>query len=213
MKKIVLASALALCSLGAFAQDNYSVYVQGGTEGAGIGLGYIINQSLGVRGEINGINISHSFTSGANTYNANASLKSFDAYLDYFPFDNSFRLTTGLVFSDSNITGNANGSNVTINGTNYTVGAGQSVNADVKFASVAPYLGIGFGHSPRSTGLSVFGDIGVFYANPTATLNVSPGLASTVGAANIAAEQSTLQGYANNLRFYPVAKLGVSYAF
>ena len=215
-KSLIAVIALGCMTSAAFAQSpDISLYTQVGTEGVGLGVGTHLTDKLGARAEINGFSMSRSVGIESNTYQAKAELKSAAGYFDLFPFEkSSFRLTTGVVFNDSSLHGNATGSNVNINGTSYSVGAGESLNGRIKLASVAPYLGIGFGHEQQDkAGFSVFGDVGAYYANPKAELNATPGLASAIGAANLAAEQAKLQSYADRLKFYPVVKVGVAYRF
>ena len=99
---------------------------------------------------------------------------------------------------------------VTINHVQYDA-SGQWAKGTIKFKSVSPYLGLGWGHRPERGGFGFFGDLGVAYGKPTVTLNVSDGLRQAAGDANIAAEQATLQDKANKAKFFPVLRIGVDY--
>jgi hypothetical protein len=59
--------------------------------------------------------------------------------------------------------------------------AGESVDAEAKFPSFAPYLGIGFGHAQSSKGLGVHFDAGVAIGKAEAKITASPGLAGRGG--------------------------------
>ncbi|MBL0093530.1 MAG: hypothetical protein IPP50_15065 [Piscinibacter sp.] len=71
-------------------------------------------------------------------------------YGDYF-LGSSFRFTAGALIGQRKASGNGVATNgtITINGTTYPA-AGESVDAEARFWSFAPYLGIGFGHAQVS---------------------------------------------------------------
>ncbi|WP_051229352.1 hypothetical protein [Paludibacterium yongneupense] len=81
----------------------------------------------------------------------------------------------------------------------------------MKFPTVRPYLGFGFGHTPRK-GLGFYSDLGVAYGKPSVDLSASQALQQQA-VNDIATEKSDLESKANRLRYMPVLNVGVSYVF
>jgi len=89
-----------------------------------------------------------------------------------------------------------------------------TASATVKYPSVMPYLGIGFGHKPVTTrGFGFMADLGVAYGRPHVSYTVSPALLALAGANNVNAEEQDISNTANRYRFYPIVQVGVSYRF
>ena len=91
--------------------------------------------------------------------------------------------------------------------------AGESVEAEAKFPSFAPYLGIGFGHAQSSKGISFYFDAGVAIGKADAKITPSAGLLAAAGQSNIDAEQRNLQESVDKLKFFPTVKFGLGYSF
>jgi hypothetical protein len=216
-----LAAGLFTLIAGSAHADGFSplgdLYLQGGTQGGGIGYAFPLTSWAGLHADINGAGFSHTFSSGGNTYDAHAHLLSGGTYLDLFPFAaSSFRVTAGAFFNDDTLTGNAVPTNGTYTFNGLTVPAipGATATATAKYPSVMPYFGIGFGHKPVTTrGFGFVADLGVAYGRPHVSYNVSPVLVALAGANNVAAEEQSIQQTVNRYRFYPVVQIGVSYRF
>ncbi len=215
MKLRIVAAALAvgLVATGARAGD---LYLQGGTQGVGIGYAQPLSSWAGLHADINGFGLSHNFSAGDLDYDARLHLFNAGTYLDLFPFSSSsFRLTAGVLFNDDYIDGHAvsqNGS-YKINGSSYYA-PNASVSARVKYPTAMPYIGLGFGHKPvTKRGLGFTADVGVAYGRPRVDYNVSPDLVAAAGAANVAAEEQKLRDKVDRYRFYPIVQLGLSYTF
>jgi len=193
------------------------LYLQGGTQGAGLGYAIPITPWFGMHADINGFGLSHQFSSGDNTYDAHLHVLNGGTYLDVFPFRGSgFRITAGAMFDDDTLTGNAiaNNGTYTFNGTTVLAPPGTSATATLRYPSVMPYFGLGFGHKPGNTaGFGFIADLGVAYGVPHVDYDVSPALVNAAGANNVDAEEQSLQNTANRYRFYPILQLGVSYHF
>lgn len=111
-------------------------------------------------------------------------------------------------------TGNAVATNGTlsINGSSYPA-AGESVGAEAKFPSAAPYIGIGYGHHQPTKGSGFYLDLGVVIGKAKTTISPSAGIVAAAGQANVDAEQRKLQDSVDKLKAYPVLKFGFSWAF
>jgi hypothetical protein len=213
MKK-ALAILATIGSIGAVASANAAeIYSQIGTEGIGLGAGTALNDSVGLRAEFNYGSLNHDFTVSEIDYDAKVKPKAAGVYGDWFPTLSAFRLTAGLNFNKSRV--NATGTSdttLTINGQQYSA-AGEAVYATIKWPSVMPYVGVGFGHGAAEKGWGLFADIGVMVGKPKASLSASPGLLAQVSSDQLEAERRKLQDKADDFRVYPVLKIGVSYAF
>jgi len=212
----IIASAITLSAsftASASGSDRNEIYAGVGTLGGTLGYGYGLGNHSGIRVEGNYLNYSRSFKSSSEKYQGTLKLGTLGAYYDLF-FAGPIRLTGGLLFGSNHFDGdvNASGGSVTINHQQYSA-AGQYARVKVKFPSVSPYIGLGWGHRPERGGIGFFGDVGVAYGSPTATLSVSSELAQAAGSSNLASEQSSLQHDANKLQFYPVVRLGLDYEF
>jgi hypothetical protein len=217
MKKWVAAwvAAFAACS-GSIAHAS-EVYGQVGTEGVGLGYGYSFASMANVRAEFNGFSFSHGFNAGDLHYDGTIKLYHGGLYGDFFPAPSvvPFRVTAGLLIGGDEFDGTASpiGGTITINGTAYAA-QGEQVQAKVTLPTVRPYIGIGFGHSPiAKKGFSMFFDAGVAYGRPHVELDVPANIVAEAGQANVNAQQQQLQDKADNWKFYPIVKVGVSYRF
>ncbi|CAE6822050.1 hypothetical protein R70006_06248 [Paraburkholderia domus] len=217
MKFHFVAAALAAGLVASAAHaDVGDIYLQGGTQGIGIGYAQPLTSWAGLRADLNGFGLSHTFHAGDLDYSGRLHLFSAGTYLDLFPIkSSSFRVSAGLLFNDDYARGNAvsdNGS-YTINGTSYYA-PGSTISAKVSYPTVMPYFGLGFGHKPVTTrGLGFTADLGVAYGKPHVDYQVSPQLVAIAGADNINAEVQSVQSKANRYRWYPILQVGLSYRF
>jgi hypothetical protein len=210
---LVFVGALALSAAApVMAQE---VYLQGGTQGVGVGAAFGLSSWLGVHADVDGFGLSHNFHAGQNEFAAHLSLRQGGAYLDLFPFSGSgFRLTGGVLLNDDELSGDAVPTNGTYNFNGQLVPAipGQSAHLSVKYPTAMPYLGLGFGHKPSGKGFGVTADLGVAYGRPRVDFSVSPELAA-LAAANVAQEEGQIRDSIEHYQFYPILQIGVSYRF
>jgi hypothetical protein len=212
-KLLIVALAVAVGSLCQPAHASNEVYLGAGTTGIAAGYGHSLSAHTSVRVEGNYLNYSRSFNTSSAKYNGNLKFADVAAYYDMF-FAGPFRLTAGLMVGSHSLDadGKATGGTITINHQQYDA-TGQWVHAKAKYSTVRPYLGLGWGHRPEHSGFGFFGDVGVAYGKPSVSFNVSDGLRLAAGDANIAAERASVQSKADNLKFYPVVRVGFDYEF
>lgn len=204
-------AAVAFSTTAAHASDE--VYFGAGTTGATAGYAHSLGARTGYRVEANYLNYSRDFNTNDARYNGKLKFADVAAYYDVF-FAGPFRVSVGLMIGSHKLDalGTATGGTVTINHQQYDA-SGEWVHARAKYSTVRPYLGLGWGHRPNHTGFGFFGDVGVAYGSPDVSFSTSPGLQAEAGAANIEAERQHVQDKADNLRFYPVVRVGVNYTF
>jgi len=175
-----VACGLLLAAQSASAQE---VYGKVGILGIGAGYSHSINQHFGVRADFSTVGtIDRDGTADKLDYDAEFKANQLGLYGDYFPFGGSFRLTAGLHSRklEAAINGRANaGGTINIGGieTRNPLDAGDTAQGKVKWDSVAPYIGIGWGHHAKEgRGFGFIADIGVSFGSPKTTLSVSNSL-------------------------------------
>lgn len=216
MKKIIFAAAFSALTLPAYADVTINGKVS--TLGLGMEVAFPMAQSIDGRIGLNRYkyNINKTSTSNGLTtdYNGDLNLSSLEALADWHPFAGSFRMSGGLIYNNNsvNMTARPTGGTVNVGGTAYPINtSGQSVNAAIEFKKVAPYLGIGWGRTPKNTGLSFTSDIGIMYqGSPKA--NVTTNIPN-VTSADISQANSDLNSSMSSYKFYPVISIGVGYTF
>jgi hypothetical protein len=220
--RIAFALIAGLSASMAHAVQTGDVYLQGGTQGFGLGYAQPLNQWFGLRADVNVGSLDHNFTAGDLNYDAHLHLFGVGTYADVFPlsgqgrFLSGLRLSGGLLFNNDYLSGtatpNASG-NITINGTTYNL-PNASVSARLKEPDVMPYLGIGWGHQQTTKrGFGLTADLGVAFGRPRVDFTASPDVIAAAGAANVAAEEQNVQNKAGQYHIYPIVQVGLTYRF
>jgi hypothetical protein len=224
MKKTTLTLALSAALFGfagsASAVD-MGVTADVGTTGVGAHLVFAMQLNMNARVGVSVLNYNYSGSSSQADYDFKLKLQTFDALLDYFPLNNGFRVTGGLVYNGNKIDANmkpSNGTQYVINGTTYSAAQAGTISGSVDFKKIAPYLGIGWGNPVAvKKGWGFSGDLGViFQGNPSTTLT-SRGCGAPVDctklATDVAAEKVNLDNKLSDFKIYPVVRVGAAYGF
>jgi len=200
-----------------------------GTLGGGLEYVHPITSKFAVGIGINGLSLSESFEDTDVNYDADLNIHNFSIIGDYHPFANGFRLSAGITNNGNEFELKAQPAadeSIEINGVSYNVGETiESLDGTIGFESIAPYIGIGWGHAPKSgKGWSFDADLGVlFQGSPEVSLsaNCIATIPTAVGAVDpcatltndIAAEEASLVSDSEEFDMYPVMSVGVSYTF
>ena len=218
MKKIIAGLSLALASLSAQAVET-AVGLTAGTFGAGAEVTFGINENIAIRGLFTSIDIDESVDADDVDYDASLDLGGFGVMFDYHPFGGKFRVTTGLLKNDFELSGTARPDTpIEIGNSNEFFGgtAGDRIELDIDGSGTVPYFGIGWG-SPASEGFPIgFGvDIGVIPMSPDVDVELFTGnaLATSVGQNSISEEEDNIQNDLNEVELWPVVQLKASYRF
>ena len=214
MKNFVSSSLIGLLALAGAPAHAGESYAGVGSTGFELGYGFKLQSSVGLRAEANFLNIAHNFNNNGADYTTKLKFSNVGAFCDYFAAG-SFRLTGGVLLGKRKLEGNGvtTGGTVVVNGTAYPAPAGERVTVTDTFPSATPYLGIGFGHGQGSSGLGFYFDAGVAIGKSDVTIVATPGIVAAAGQANIDAERARVQDRLNQLKAYPVIKLGIAYAY
>ncbi len=215
-RALVAASTLLLVSGALLPASARATELFGGlgTTGVELGVAERVGGAAGLRMSAEFLKVGRNFESDGATYDTKLKFSSLGLYGDYFITGGGFRLSAGAVIGTRKATGNAVATNGTlsINGSSYPA-AGESVGAEAKFPSAAPYIGIGYGHHQPSKGSGFYLDLGFVIGKAKTTLSPSAGIVAAAGQANVDAEQRKLQDSVDKLKAYPVLKFGFSFAF
>lgn len=193
------------------------VYLQGGTQGGGIGAALPLTSWLGVHADLNGFNYSHEFHAGGNKFDGDLKVRHGGLYLDLFPIPNTgFRVTAGALFNRDRLDGTIvpeNGA-YKINGTSVPASLfpGQTASVEARFPTVMPYAGLGWGHKPVSKGFGFVADIGVAYGKPSVDFNTPAGLAQLIPT-QLKEEEDSIRHSIQKVKIFPIVQIGISYRF
>ena len=214
MKNILLAFAVSTVSICSHAGDLYGGV---GFPGLTLGYGHPVSDSLVVRAEFSGgLSADKSGTRDGIDYVGSLKAQSIGGFVDWFPSSTNFRLTAGLTSNDTKLSlkSIANGSgNATLNGKTVSF-ADETFNIDVKYPSVTPYVGLGYGFKPNSgKGWGFYTDIGVLIGKFEATTTTSIVGKQGITQADVDAQTQKLRNDLNKLSVLPKLSIGARYSF
>lgn len=221
-KTLALIGIAAGLSTATVAHAEIGIAASAGTTGLGVHLSVPLHQQLNARIGANAFDYSYDGSTSDLDYDFKLKLKTFDALLDYFPLNGAFRITGGVVYNGNKFDAVAKpngGSTYTINGRSYSASNAGTINGQIDFRNVAPYLGIGWGNAvAKDKGWGFSSDIGVlFQGSPRTSLTNSGCTADPLVCAqlatDVAAENRELQDEAKDFKAYPVLRVGVTYRF
>lgn len=217
MKKIMLALTLAALALPAYADTTVNGKLS--TLGLGVEAAFPMTPSVDARIGLNtykyGFDKATTSNGSTTNYSGDLKLQSLQAMADWHPWESSFRMSGGLVYNNNEFTmaGQAIGGIINIGGNPYSA-TGAAVNATVDFNKIAPYLGIGWGRTPKNTGLSFTSDIGVMFQGSPKSNITTTGIPVTAAlTADTARANADLKDALKSFKFYPVVSVGIGYSF
>ncbi|MDX9767952.1 MAG: hypothetical protein RBT51_11480, partial [Ectothiorhodospiraceae bacterium] len=167
-KIATVVALLPLLGAGAAQAEGFAVGVKAGTTGVGVEGIASLSPYLNARIGYSGLTFD-----GKTTYNdkktewdADLNLGLASLLVDLHPFNNNFRITAGIAYNNSDLTGTLKsktaGSTINIGDTDYLVSAISPANAEIEFDEFAPYIGIGYGNPVHEDNrLSLYVDLGV----------------------------------------------------
>lgn len=211
------AAVLALAATGLLPQAQAGeVYANVGLLGIGLGYAHPIDSRFTVRADFMTLGSrSKSTTEEGIRYDGRYKLQRLAVLGDWFPFGGSFRLTGGLSSNQYKVTLDATGENgsLTIGDRTYTTTAADGLKVEVKFPSVTPYLGIGWGHQSAS-GWRFGADIGALVGRAKVNATVRGALASEPDIqANLDKELAELRDGVGKVRAIPQLSVAIGYSF
>ena len=189
-----------------------------GTLGYGAELNFGLSDSIGARVGLNAYTYKYNANASTVNYDFKLQLQTVSALADWYPFSGSFRTSAGLLYNNNKVSLNASPTgDLIIDGFTYTPGQVGSLQGEMTFNKVAPYLGIGWGNPvAKDKGWGLVTDVGVlFQGKPktslTATCGTLTGTPCTDLQTRTAAENAKLENDLSDFKFWPVVSIGISY--
>ncbi len=220
-------AALLLMTLAWPARGEVAVTAKGGTLGGGVELTVGLSPQWNVRLGGNAFNYTDDRREVSGIfYDAKARLRTASALLDFHPGGGGFRLSAGAIYNDTKVDGN---SLVPASGF-YDIGGVQvpaalvgTLNGQIKFDPVVPYVGLGWGNAVGPGGRVRFAaDIGAMFQGKgkvTLTPQIPAGSPLNNPTARAALqilldrEERDIEDDVADYTVYPVVSIGVSYRF
>jgi len=212
-KAVLLALLSVMLGVSSAAAQNYGITFRAGTTGPGVALTRSFGKhfSLSLGGNYFPYTLNGSTTTNEVNvaYQANLTMESFSALIDWQPFRNWLRVSAGVYYNNLKVTGSANPTNsYSIEGHTFSPQKLGSLSGSVDFAhKLAPYIGLGIGNAANNG--HHFGfliDGGVMYTNAASVAMSGSGL---IGAT--ADQASNIQDGLSGIKIYPVVTFGLSY--
>lgn len=182
-----------------------------------VGYAQAVNEHLGLRVDAGATgSIKQSSTESGINFDGKFKYNRLALLADIFPFAGGFRVTAGLGFNqaslqlDSQFDGNTP---VTVNGRTVTPDAGDYLNAKLKYPSVMPYLGLGWGHQRAHAGLGFVADIGVSFGKAKLTTSTNLVGKNGVTQADVDAKTAELDAAVGDVSMLPQVSIGLTYRF
>ncbi len=217
---LALFALLVLAPMAAFAQS-HAGGLKVGTTGIGAEYSYAFLPKYGVRANLNFGSYERTETVSGFEAVGKVGFRSLMLLADAHPYRNGFRLSAGLMLNRNRPEAVARPIDpvVRINGRDYPAAAVDNVSGEVKFQSLSPYFGVGWGAAPLAgAGPFISFDFGVLYQRPQGSLSVVCGPAATADdcarlQADVKAQERTLNEDLRDIKMWPVLTLGVGYRF
>ncbi len=219
--RLAAQTAAAACTLAACIASDAAMageaYVSAGLPVVVVGYAASVNQHMGWRVDAGTTgSINKPMTQSGIQFDGKGTYNRLGLFGDFFPLSTGFRVTGGITVNRAmvDLKSRFDGSTaVDINGISVVPTASDYFNAQVKFPTVMPYIGLGWGHHDQSPGLGFNADVGVSFGK--AKLNTDTNLVGQYGItqADMDAKIADLRDKVNKITLLPSANVGVSYHY
>ena len=225
MKRIstLLAVLVGTLLVNPVSAQDFGIGVRAGTTGIGAEVAYNLTPKINIRGHFSTLSISiKENVSDDPEMRAVGDVKTgaFMAFLDYHPFQNSFRVTAGIGKNLFDISGNANAIESVCFGDEDSQGVcdgkvfqpdrlGQLDYTITYPSSIHPYAGVGFGNLGRGKSRITFlFDLGFIYSGaPEIELDNDGLFRPTTTSENVQPLNDGIESFA----WFPVLSIGVGF--
>lgn len=188
------------------------------TPGIGLELEPLVTERFGIRGLFTGGSVLYDWDESGTRYDGKSRFGTGFLLADWHPYASGFRLSGGLAYSNQRFAGAARlgAGTINISGTPYSSAQVGSLDGRVTLSRASPYLGVGWGLTPRTGSRLYFSaDLGVMYQRPSAMLmgHCGPAMPASLCAHDLRAEEAEFRDAADDLRLYPVISVGFGLRF
>jgi hypothetical protein len=209
-------TTIALVTIACACAASHAGEVYGGIGFPGYTLGYSQPYSdvVTFRGEFaGGMSVSKNGQREGVNYNGSFKSNRIGAYADWHPGGSGFHITGGLAASDTKLDLKSNGGNANIGGKQVSLN-GEYFNVQLKYPTITPYLGLGYGHKPvTDKGWGFFANVGVTIGKFKVSYDTSVVASGKATQAQVDTEVQKVRDSANKLSVLPAASVGVTYRF
>ncbi len=194
-------------------------------KGPGIEVITKLNSYLNGRVGLNALTLNADFDLDQINYSADVNLRSFNLLADWYPLAGSFRLSLGMMVNQSSIKVGASGSDRYQIG-NETYQGDLSLNGQMNFRPVAPYLGLGWGNAVSAGKRWSFNmDAGILMTGQSKiSMDASGYVTDSKGNSidvsnesvfqdNLAKEVANIQEDLDKIKILPLLSASISYKF
>jgi hypothetical protein len=192
------------------------VYGQLGFPGAGLGFAQPLNSHFTVRADYLTLGThDDQYDEEGIRYEGTLKFARGGVFADWFPMAGSFRVTAGITANNMKLALTARGTNqpVEIGDTTYVLTPQDRIDAEVKFPSTTPYLGIGWGHHDAGTGLRFSFDLGAIIGKAKVRTSVSGPNANLVSQQDLDKETAELRDGVGKVKAIPQISFAIGYSF
>ena len=196
----------------------FTLGLEAGTTGVGGSAHWRFLNHFGVGGGFNWLNVSFPELEGDNVrIEADLKFQVAPLTLDIYPFKKrSLRISVGMAYNGNEFSGSSTYTEATVIGDNtYSPDEIGTLSLEAKLGNrFVPYVGIGgiAFHFDKAHRWSLGWEVGLLFSGkPEVSLkssNTVPGLAE-----DLERERQSIEDDLSGLRFYPVAKIALSYSF
>jgi hypothetical protein len=188
------------------------------TPGIGLELEPLVTERFGIRGLVTGGLLLNDWDESGTRYDGKSHFGTGFLLADWHPYATGFRFSGGLAYSNQRFVGatRLGAGTININGAHYSSAQVGSLDGRVTLSRASPYLGVGWGLTPRArSGLYFSADLGVMYQRPSAMLmsHCGPALPASLCAHDLRAEEAEFRDAEDHLRLYPVISVGFGLRF
>jgi hypothetical protein len=213
---LLLLGTLAATPSAQALELNGEFYAIAGVPGVGLGYARPLDSRFTVRADVLTLGRrDRTTTEDGIQYQSRLQMQRMAVFGDWFPFEGNFRLTGGVSSNSIGMTLDATGAGGTlsIGDRTYLTTAADGLEVRVKFPSVTPYLGIGWGHQ-LNTGWRLSADLGALIGRAKVTATPRGALASEIDLqVNLDKELSELRSGVGRIRAIPQITVSVGYSF
>jgi len=210
---LLILSILLFCGAGCTDTGRYAVSGKASTLGLGGEFTTALTSNINARVGLNALNVDFDDVEIENVdFDLGVDLSSYSALVDWYAFNNSFRISGGIISMDNEVDLEARPTeNIEIGDVEYTPAQVGTLYGSIESDEIAPYVGIGWGNPlthNRRWGFTC--DFGVaFTSSPDVTLAAT----GSVPAEELEKERKDIEDFFDKFNLYPVIALSFFYRF
>jgi len=210
---LLILSILLFCGAGCTDTGRYAVSGKASTLGLGGEFTTALTSNINARVGLNALNVDFDDVEIENVdFDLGVDLSSYSALVDWYAFNNSFRISGGIISMDNEVDLEARPTeNIEIGDVEYTPAQVGTLYGSIEIDEIAPYVGIGWGNPlthNRRWGFTC--DFGVaFTSSPDVTLAAT----GSVPAEELEKERKDIEDFFDKFNLYPVIALSFFYRF